>query len=102
MKQTGIHDVAKMKLAKYSNVDENKWFLLVLEWTDEEQVAAMIEWTAMTYGGLDVMFSNAGIISGLPQTALDLDLSEYDRVMRVNARGMVVCVKQSARKMVEM
>ncbi|KAL1562433.1 (+)-cis,cis-nepetalactol synthase neps3 [Salvia divinorum] len=76
------------------------WHLL--KWTDEEQVAAMIEWTAMTYGGLDVMFSNAGIISGLPQTALDLDLSEYDRVMRVNARGMVVCVKQSARKMVEM
>ncbi|KAG6383686.1 hypothetical protein SASPL_156549 [Salvia splendens] len=28
--------------------------------------------------------------------------SEYERVMRVNARGMAVCVKQAARKMVEL
>ncbi|KAL1555527.1 (+)-cis,cis-nepetalactol synthase neps3 [Salvia divinorum] len=69
---------------------------------DEEQVAAMVEWTATTYGGLDVMFSNAGTVSSLPQTILDLDMSEYDRVMRVNARGMAVCVKQAARKMVEL
>ncbi|KAL1555536.1 (+)-cis,cis-nepetalactol synthase NEPS3-like [Salvia divinorum] len=70
--------------------------------TDEEQVKAMIEWTAKTYGGLDIMVSNAGTVSSLPQTILDLDMSEYDRVMRVNARGMAACVKQAARKMVEM
>ncbi|KAL1555532.1 (+)-cis,cis-nepetalactol synthase neps3 [Salvia divinorum] len=63
---------------------------------DEEQVAAMVEWTATTYGGLDIMFSNAGTVSSLPQTILDLNMSEYDRVMRVNARGMAVCVKQAA------
>ncbi|XP_047947041.1 (+)-cis,trans-nepetalactol synthase NEPS2-like [Salvia hispanica] len=68
---------------------------------DEEQVAAMVEWTATTYGGLDVMFSNAGTLAGSPQTILELDFSEYERVMRVNARGMAVCVKQAARKMVE-
>ncbi|XP_047947565.1 (+)-cis,cis-nepetalactol synthase NEPS3-like isoform X2 [Salvia hispanica] len=69
---------------------------------DEEQVAAMVEWTATAYGGLDIMFSNAGTVSSSPQTILDLDFSEYERVMRVNARGMAVCVKQAARKMVEM
>ncbi|XP_047951954.1 (-)-isopiperitenol/(-)-carveol dehydrogenase, mitochondrial-like [Salvia hispanica] len=69
---------------------------------DEEQVAAMIEWTATTYGGLDVMFSNAGILAGSPQTILELDFSEYERVMRVNARGVAVCVKHAARKMVEL
>ncbi|XP_047951267.1 (+)-cis,cis-nepetalactol synthase NEPS3-like [Salvia hispanica] len=69
---------------------------------DEEQVAAMVEWTATTYGGLDVMFSNAGILAGSLQTILELDFSEYERVMRVNARGMAVCVKQAARKMVEL
>ncbi|KAG6404829.1 hypothetical protein SASPL_132405 [Salvia splendens] len=69
---------------------------------DEEQVAAMVEWTATTYGGLDVMISNAGTVSSLPQTILDLDFLEYERVMHVNARGMAVCVKQAARKMVEL
>ncbi|KAK6148513.1 hypothetical protein DH2020_019425 [Rehmannia glutinosa] len=69
---------------------------------DEEQVKSMVDWTVQTYGGLDVMFSNAGIISHLEQTILDLDLSEYDVVMRVNARGSAVCVKQAARKMIEL
>ncbi|KAL8464955.1 hypothetical protein ACS0TY_034444 [Phlomoides rotata] len=63
--------------------------------TDEEQVKSLVEWTVKTYGGLDIMFSNAGII-------LELDLSVYDRVMRVNTRSMAVCVKQAARKMIEL
>ncbi|KAK4437104.1 (-)-isopiperitenol/(-)-carveol dehydrogenase, mitochondrial [Sesamum alatum] len=69
---------------------------------DEEQVKSMVEWTVKTYGGLDIMFSNAGILGSSDQTILDLDLSQYDAVMRVNARGMAVCVKQAARKMTEL
>ncbi|KAK4437105.1 Nepetalactol-related short-chain-dehydrogenase/reductase 1 [Sesamum alatum] len=69
---------------------------------DEEQVKSMVEWTVKTYGGVDILFSNAGIIGSSDQTILDLDFSEYDTVMRVNARGMAVCVKQAARKMMEL
>ncbi|KAG8388569.1 hypothetical protein BUALT_Bualt02G0139000 [Buddleja alternifolia] len=69
--------------------------------TDEEQAKAMIDWIVQTYGRLDIMFSNAGKISAAEQTVLDLDFSEFDSVMRVNARGMAVCVKQAARKMIE-
>ncbi|KAL0355885.1 UNVERIFIED_CONTAM: Nepetalactol-related short-chain-dehydrogenase/reductase 1 [Sesamum radiatum] len=69
---------------------------------NEEQVKSMVEWTVKTYGGLDIMFSNAGIIGSSDQTILDLDFSQYDAVMRVNARGMAVCVKQAARKMMEL
>ncbi|KAK4437108.1 (-)-isopiperitenol/(-)-carveol dehydrogenase, mitochondrial [Sesamum alatum] len=69
---------------------------------DEEQVKSMVEWTVKTYGGLDIMFSNAGITGSFHQTILELDLSEYVAVMRVNARGMAVCVKQAANKMVEL
>nr|6F9Q_A Chain A, 7S-cis-cis-nepetalactol cyclase [Nepeta racemosa]6F9Q_B Chain B, 7S-cis-cis-nepetalactol cyclase [Nepeta racemosa]6F9Q_C Chain C, 7S-cis-cis-nepetalactol cyclase [Nepeta racemosa]6F9Q_D Chain D, 7S-cis-cis-nepetalactol cyclase [Nepeta racemosa] len=69
---------------------------------DEEQVKSMIEWTATTYGGLDVMFSNAGVLNSAAQTVKDLDLPLFDKVMRVNTRGAAVCVKQAARKMVEL
>ncbi|KAK6148514.1 hypothetical protein DH2020_019426 [Rehmannia glutinosa] len=69
---------------------------------DEEQVKSMVDWTVQTYGGLDIMFSNAGTISSSQQTVLDLDLSQYDVVMRVNVRGSAVCVKQAARKMIEL
>nr|USU81822.1 NEPS1B [Nepeta sibirica] len=70
--------------------------------SDEEQVKSMIEWTASTYGGLDVMFSNVGIMSSSAQTVMDLNLGEFDKVMRVNARGTAACLKQAARKMVEL
>ncbi|KAL0318304.1 UNVERIFIED_CONTAM: Nepetalactol-related short-chain-dehydrogenase/reductase 1 [Sesamum angustifolium] len=69
---------------------------------NEDQVKSLVEWTVKTYGALDIVFSNAGIIGSFHQTILDLDFSQYDDVMRVNARGMAVCVKQAARKMMEL
>ncbi|GFQ05256.1 (-)-isopiperitenol/(-)-carveol dehydrogenase mitochondrial [Phtheirospermum japonicum] len=69
---------------------------------DEDQVKSMVDWTVQTYGGLDVFFSNAGTISSSEQTILDLDFTQYDKVMRVNVRGMAACVKHAARKMIEL
>ncbi|XP_009343430.2 (-)-isopiperitenol/(-)-carveol dehydrogenase, mitochondrial-like [Pyrus x bretschneideri] len=69
--------------------------------TDEDQVRSLIESTVKIYGCLDVMFSNAGIGCASQQTVLELDLSNYDRVMAVNARGMAACVKHAAKVMVE-
>ncbi|KAH6797987.1 hypothetical protein C2S52_022541 [Perilla frutescens var. hirtella] len=69
---------------------------------DEAQVKSMIDWTATTYGGVDIMFSNAGVLSSSVQSVVDLDFSEFDRVMRVNTRGAAVCVKLAARKMIEL
>ncbi|CAN6585218.1 unnamed protein product [Malus baccata var. baccata] len=69
--------------------------------TDEDQVRSLIESTVKMYGRLDVMFSNAGIGCLSQQTVLELDLSNYDKVMAVNARGMAACVKHAAKAMVE-
>ena len=69
--------------------------------TDEQQIKATVESTVHSYGQLDIMFSNAGIMSIGPQTILDLDLSAYDTSLAVNARGMAACVKHAARAMVE-
>uniref|UniRef100_A0A5B7BTJ5 (-)-isopiperitenol/(-)-carveol dehydrogenase n=1 Tax=Davidia involucrata TaxID=16924 RepID=A0A5B7BTJ5_DAVIN len=69
--------------------------------TDEEQVKSMVEWTVQTYGQLDIMFSNAGIISPSDQKILDLDFSQFDRLFSINVRGMAASVKHAARVMVE-
>ncbi|XP_019182021.1 PREDICTED: (-)-isopiperitenol/(-)-carveol dehydrogenase, mitochondrial-like [Ipomoea nil] len=69
--------------------------------SDEEQVKAMVDWTVQKYGRLDVMFSNAGTPCRSAQKVLDLDFSDFDRVFRINVRGMAVCVKHAARAMVE-
>ncbi|KAF8390279.1 hypothetical protein HHK36_024804 [Tetracentron sinense] len=69
--------------------------------TDEEQVKSMVEQTVQDYGKLDVMFSNAGILSSCDQTILELSLSTCDRLFAVNVRGMATCVKHAARAMVD-
>ncbi|KAE9467290.1 hypothetical protein C3L33_00799, partial [Rhododendron williamsianum] len=63
--------------------------------TDENQVQATVDWTVKTFGQLDIMFSNAGIV------ILDLDFSQFDRLFAINVRGMAACVKHAARAMVE-
>lgn len=68
---------------------------------DEDQVLNLVQSTVKNYGQLDVMFSNAGILSPSPQTVLELDLSQFDRLFAINARGMAACVKHAARAMVE-
>ncbi|ESW10208.1 hypothetical protein PHAVU_009G190300 [Phaseolus vulgaris] len=68
---------------------------------EEEQVKELVDSTVNGYGQLDVMFSNAGILSPSDQTILDLDFSHFDRLFAVNTRGMAACVKHAARSMVE-
>lgn len=69
--------------------------------SDEEQVKNVVDWTVQKYGQLDIMFSNAGITSKGEQTILNLDVSEFDNLFKVNVRGMAICVKHAARAMVE-
>ncbi|CAJ1975245.1 unnamed protein product [Sphenostylis stenocarpa] len=69
--------------------------------TEEEQVKSLVDSTVNAYGQLDVLFSNAGIISPSNQKLLDLDFPQFDRLFAVNTRGMAACVKHAARAMVE-
>ncbi|CAN6169151.1 unnamed protein product [Urochloa humidicola] len=69
--------------------------------TDEAQVAAAVDLAVARHGKLDIMFNNAGIVGSLSRPALGaLDLGDFDRVMAVNARGVVAGVKHAARVMV--
>ncbi|XP_075498909.1 short-chain dehydrogenase reductase 3b-like [Primulina tabacum] len=67
---------------------------------DEKQVADTVSYALETYHGLDVMFSNAGIL-GPVTSILDLDIQGLDNVMATNVRGMASTIKHAARAMVD-
>ncbi|XP_061373508.1 (-)-isopiperitenol/(-)-carveol dehydrogenase, mitochondrial-like [Gastrolobium bilobum] len=69
--------------------------------TDGDQVENLVQSTVNVYGQLDIMFSNAEILSPSDQTVSELDMSQFDRLFTVNVRGMATCVKHSTRAMVE-
>lgn len=68
--------------------------------SDPEQVAATVQETKAAFGGLDVVFANAGI----GRLSLPLDrypLEEWDDVMDVNLDGVFYTVREAAAAMEE-
>jgi meso-butanediol dehydrogenase / (S,S)-butanediol dehydrogenase / diacetyl reductase len=66
--------------------------------TDRGQVRAAVAAAADTFGRLDVMFNNAGI--NVPELFLDVTEENWDRVMDVNAKGVLLGTQEAARRFV--
>jgi NAD(P)-dependent dehydrogenase (short-subunit alcohol dehydrogenase family) len=65
---------------------------------DEAEVAAMVQKTVSTFGGLDAAFNNAGI-QVPPSDAADETAENFDRVNAINLRGVWTCMKHELRHM---
>jgi NAD(P)-dependent dehydrogenase (short-subunit alcohol dehydrogenase family) len=60
---------------------------------DEASVKAMMEATAERYGGIDVLYNNAGISPNDDASVLDTSVEAWDRVQGVNTKGVFLCCK---------
>jgi NAD(P)-dependent dehydrogenase (short-subunit alcohol dehydrogenase family) len=61
--------------------------------TDPESVEAMYAATAERYGGVDVLYNNAGIMPPDDASILETDPDAWERVLAVNAKGVYLCCK---------
>jgi NAD(P)-dependent dehydrogenase (short-subunit alcohol dehydrogenase family) len=68
--------------------------------SDADEVQALVDFAVDRYGGLDIMFNNAGIGSALTRFLHD-DLQDFSRIMSVNVFGMIVGAQRAARWMKE-
>ncbi len=67
--------------------------------SSEADVRRIVETTVATFGGVDVVFNNAGIIRRT--TALDIDVDEWDKVFGVNVRSIFLMAKHVVPVMTE-
>jgi NAD(P)-dependent dehydrogenase (short-subunit alcohol dehydrogenase family) len=67
--------------------------------SDPAAVEAMIEAAVSRFGGIDVLFNNAGMSCGAFPSFLDDTLEDFDRVMRVNVLGPMLGTRNAARIM---
>jgi NAD(P)-dependent dehydrogenase (short-subunit alcohol dehydrogenase family)/rhamnose utilization protein RhaD (predicted bifunctional aldolase and dehydrogenase) len=62
--------------------------------TEQSSAARMVRETVLSYGGLDLLVSNAGVLRA--GSLEELDLESFEFVTRVNYRGYFLCCKVAA------
>jgi NAD(P)-dependent dehydrogenase (short-subunit alcohol dehydrogenase family) len=67
---------------------------------DEDQVRALVEHTIRDFGGLDVMFANAGISGGF-DSIFEQDAADWAEILRINLIGSFLAIKYAAPAMKE-
>jgi NAD(P)-dependent dehydrogenase (short-subunit alcohol dehydrogenase family) len=68
-------------------------FAVQVDVADEGSVKAMYAETAERYGGIDVLYNNAGISPPEDGSILETELEAWERVQAVNTRGVYLCCK---------
>ncbi|KAK6941138.1 hypothetical protein RJ641_030669 [Dillenia turbinata] len=77
---------------------ENGAFVVIADIQDE-LVEETVSRAVQQYGGLHIMYSNAGIL-GQSRSILEMDMVDFDHTMAVNGRGTALAIKHAARAMV--
>ena len=87
--EEGAHVVATVRAESHLpqlKVDDDRLIGRVVDVTDEEQVKDLVAFTVQTFGRLDGIVNNAGIL--IPGTILDATLEDYQKTFDVNVQGV--------------
>jgi NAD(P)-dependent dehydrogenase (short-subunit alcohol dehydrogenase family) len=66
-----------------------------------DEIQALVDFAVARFGGLHVMFNNAGVSGSMSLRFLDDELKDFERVMAVNLFGVMVGSQRAARHMVK-
>jgi NAD(P)-dependent dehydrogenase (short-subunit alcohol dehydrogenase family) len=95
---------AKVIVAEFSEASGNETVRLVREAggdatlvrvdvSKEADAKAMVDHAIATYGRLDVLYNNAGIMPEADHSVVDTEVAVWDQVMAVNVRGVFLGCK---------
>ena len=75
---------------------------IVADVSDAEQVAEMVDKTVAHFGKIDILVNNAGTKADKDRVlVVDLAEEDWDRVQRVNVKGVFLCCQAVARHLVK-
>jgi NAD(P)-dependent dehydrogenase (short-subunit alcohol dehydrogenase family) len=90
--QVCVADV-NLEAAESTASEARDAFAQQVDVADESSVKAMMDATAERYGGIDVLYNNAGISPNDDASVLDTSVEAWDRVQAVNTKGVFLCCK---------
>lgn len=80
------------KVADQITATGRKALAFKMDVTSESDAAALVELAVKTFGSIDVMINNAGIIDGMKKT-YDVSVKEWERTFDVNVTGVFIGCK---------
>jgi NAD(P)-dependent dehydrogenase (short-subunit alcohol dehydrogenase family) len=69
--------------------------------TKDDDARRMVDHAVATFGRIDALYNNAGIMPAADHSVIDTDVEIWDKVMAVNVRGVFLGCKYAIPKMVE-
>ena len=69
--------------------------------SNEADAKAMVDHALSTYGRLDCLYNNAGVMPEADHSVVDTDVATWDAVMAVNVRGVYLGCKYAIPAMIE-
>ncbi|MGB3683987.1 MAG: SDR family oxidoreductase, partial [Rubrobacteraceae bacterium] len=94
-----VADLDEAGAASVAEDLDNPGLSVVVDVTDEDQVAAAYHRTVLAYGGIDIVVSNAGLASGAPVEETSVELWERDHA--VLAKGYFLVAREAFRTLKE-
>ncbi|HEX2235751.1 MAG TPA: glucose 1-dehydrogenase [Actinomycetota bacterium] len=95
-----VADVNEEAGEKTASECEDAFFFKV-DVTDGDSVRSMYEATAERYGGVDVLYNNAGIMPEDDASILDTEVDAWQRVQDVNTKGVYLCCKHGIPRLLD-
>jgi NAD(P)-dependent dehydrogenase (short-subunit alcohol dehydrogenase family) len=69
--------------------------------SSEDDARAMVQHAVATFGRVDTLYNNAGIMPEADHSVIDTDVPTWDKVMAVNVRGVFLGCKYAIPQMLE-
>jgi NAD(P)-dependent dehydrogenase (short-subunit alcohol dehydrogenase family) len=96
-----VADVAAGAAEETVSMCSGDAFAVVVDVADEARVEAMMAQAAERFGGIDVLYNNAGISPPDDASILDTSVEAWQRVQDVNAKGVFLCCKHGIPRLLE-
>ena len=88
-----VADVNRQAAEETVSLCPGEAFSVEVDVADEEGVAALYAQTSERFGGVDVLYNNAGISPGDDASVLETSVEAWQRVQDINAKGVFLCCK---------
>ncbi len=69
--------------------------------SNEDDARGMVQHAVATYGRVDALYNNAGVMPEADHSVIDTDVDTWDKVMAVNVRGVFLGCKYAIPQMLE-